>query len=120
MDSSLEFRERSGDAMAHVPKPIDPLFRDRDHGYEGVKADWNTRSSHLSEFGLVIFHDTISDLRPNSECRRADMDAPRFVDELHAQGFAVLTINCDHGVSIVQPSPGGISLRPVDPAGATL
>jgi hypothetical protein len=79
----------------------------------------NTCPPHLSEFGLVIFHDTIRDLRPNDEWRRADVGAPPFVDEFHAQGLPVLTIHCDYGVSIVQPGPGGISLRPVDPAGAT-
>jgi len=45
---------------------------------------------------------------------------PRFVDELHAQGFPVLTMNSDYGVSIVQPSRGGISLQLVDPAAAIL
>jgi hypothetical protein len=44
------------------------------------------------------------------------MGVPRLIDELHAQGLPVLTINCDYSVSIVQPSPGGIFLRPVDPA----
>jgi hypothetical protein len=107
--------------MAHVPKPIDLLFMDGDHCYEGVKADWNTCSLHLSEFGLVIFHDAMWDLRPNSEWCRADMGVPRrFVGELDAQDFSVLTIKFDHGVSTVQPSPGGIFLRPVDPARATL
>jgi hypothetical protein len=106
--------------MAHVPKPVDLLFMDGDHCCERVKADWNTCSLHLCELGLVIFHDTIWDLRPNGEWRRADMGVPRFVGELDAQDFPVLTINFDCGVSTVQPSPGGIFLQPVDLAGATL
>jgi hypothetical protein len=59
------------------------------------------------------------DLGPAAEWRRADTGVPRFVDELDAQDFPVLTINRDCGGSIVQPSPSGISLRPADPAGAT-
>jgi hypothetical protein len=32
-------RARSGDATAHVPKPMDPLFTDGDSGCEGAEAD---------------------------------------------------------------------------------
>jgi hypothetical protein len=39
------------------------------------------------------------------------MGVPRFVDELRQQGYQVLTIDRDYGVSLVQPVVGGLALR---------
>src|SRR5215472_4746291 len=36
--------------------PIDLLFIDGDHSYEGVKRDWELFAHHLSPFGVAIFH----------------------------------------------------------------
>jgi hypothetical protein len=75
------------------------------------KSDWNTFSRHTSQFGLVVFHDTTWDLKRDPRWYRADMGVPRFVEELRQQGFPVVTIDRDCGVSIVQPTRGGVSLR---------
>jgi len=103
-------REYSGTALAKLPKPIDVLFIDGDHSYEGVKADWDNFTPHMSRFGVIVFHDTIWDLKPNSKWYRQDMGVPRFVDELRRSGYPVLTVDRDCGVSVVQPQRGGISL----------
>jgi predicted O-methyltransferase YrrM len=104
-------REYSRDVVGSLPKPIDLLFIDGDHSYEGAKADWDNFTPHISKFGLVLFHDTIWDLTPDSKWYRQDMGVPRFVDELRRLGFPVITLDRDCGVSIVQPVRGGIELR---------
>ena len=59
---------------------------------------------------MVVFHDTLWDLEPHPTSPRADMGVPRFVDDLRKQGYQVLTINQNYGVSLVQPVKGGVPL----------
>jgi predicted O-methyltransferase YrrM len=105
-------RGTSEQAAANWKEPIDLLFIDGDHSYAGVKKDWEIFKEFVKPFGLVVFHDTIWDLRPNPKWHRPDMGVPRFVDELRAQGYQVVTIDQDFGVSLVQPTIGGQALRP--------
>lgn len=92
-------------------RQIDMIFIDGDHSYEGIKRDWELFVPYLTTFGVVIFHDTIWDLRPDTRWSRSDMGVPQFVDELRQQGYPVLTIDKDRGVSLVQPAKGGIPLK---------
>ena len=103
-------REYSSAALGKLPKPIDVLFIDGDHSYEGVKSDWDNYTPHMSPFGVIVFHDTIWELRPDSKWYRQDMGVPRFVDELRRSGYQIVTIDRDCGVSIVQPIRGGVPL----------
>lgn len=103
-------RQTSSEAAQAWTLPIDMIFIDGDHSYAGVKRDWELFMPHVKEFGLVIFHDTIWDLRPSSN-QRSDMGVPKFVDELRSEGYPVLTIDQDCGVSLVQPVKGGVPLR---------
>ena len=104
-------RQTSGEAAKGWDKKVDLIFIDGDHSYEGVKADWELFLPHLNEFGVVVFHDTLWDLRPDPEIARTDMGVPRFVDELRAAGYPVITIDQNFGVSLVQPRLGGVKLR---------
>jgi predicted O-methyltransferase YrrM len=104
-------RKTSVEAAKGWDKKIDLIFIDGDHSYEGVKADWELFLPHLNEFGVVVFHDTIWDLKPDKSIARADMGVPRFVDELRAAGYPVITIDQNFGVSLVQPKIGGVKLR---------
>ena len=104
-------QKTSTEAATNWQRPIDLIFIDGDHSYEGVKADWDLFVPHVSEFGVVVFHDIIWDLRPDPKLSRADMGVPRFVDELRAAGYPVVTIDHDFGVSLVQPRVGGVKLR---------
>jgi predicted O-methyltransferase YrrM len=104
-------RKTSGEAAKGWDKKIDLIFIDGDHSYEGVKADWDLFLPHLSEFAVVVFHDTIWDLRPDAKSGRTDMGVPRFVDELRAAGYPVITLDNDFGVSLVQPRIGGVKLH---------
>jgi predicted O-methyltransferase YrrM len=103
-------RKRSGEAARGWQRKIDLIFIDGDHSYEGVKADWQTFLPHLNRFGVVAFHDTLWDLQPDEKLSRADMGVPRFVNELRAAGYPVITIDRDYGVSLVQPCVGGVEL----------
>jgi predicted O-methyltransferase YrrM len=104
-------RQTSDVAAGNWTKPIDMIFIDGDHSYEGVKRDWNLFTPFVREFGVVVFHDTLWDLKPDSPYSRADMGVPAFVEELRREGYPVVTVDRDFGVSVVQPSVGGLSLK---------
>lgn len=108
-------REDSSTVAAGWSRPIDLLFIDGDHSYDGVKADWNAFARHVRPFGFVVFHDTLWDLRPDPRYARADMGVPRFVEELRREGYPVLTVDQDYGVSLVQPVRHGRPLAPEAP-----
>ena len=105
-------RDTSVNVAARWMLPIDMIFIDGDHSYEGVKRDWELFTPFVRQFGVVIFHDTIWDLKPNPTYSRADMGVPAFVEELRARGYPVTTLDKDFGVSIVQPTLQGVPLRP--------
>jgi predicted O-methyltransferase YrrM len=112
VDDRVEIvRSYSDEVAQRWDKPIDLLFLDGDHTYEGVKRDWERFMPHVAETGVIMFHDTAwfanDDFRRNS---RGDMGVPRLVDELRREGYPVLTILRDCGVSLVQPCRGGFPL----------
>jgi predicted O-methyltransferase YrrM len=108
-------RKTSAAAAENWTDPIDMLFIDGDHSYEGVRRDWNLFSPHLSPFGVVVFHDTIWDVDKDSwkEYRREDMGVPRFVEDLRREGYPIITFPNDCGVSLVQARIGGVPLSSV-------
>ena len=114
----IMIRSTSEEAARDWQRPIDLIFIDGDHSYTGVKRDWELFAPHVRPFGIVVFHDTMWELPPWREYFRADMGVPRLVDELREQGFQVLTIDQDCGVSIVQPVVGGCPLRNTLPTNA--
>ena len=64
-------RKTSDQVAENWTKTIDILFIDGDHSYDGVKRDWDLFAPHVREFGVVIFHDTLWDLRPDPNGRDA-------------------------------------------------
>ncbi|HEX6465017.1 MAG TPA: class I SAM-dependent methyltransferase [Vicinamibacterales bacterium] len=103
-------RRYSSDAAKDWTLPIDLLFIDGDHSYDGVKRDWDLFAPHVREFGLVVFHDTLWERSRDPNWRREDMGVPRFVDELRRRGFPVITFDQHYGISAVQPVIGGVPL----------
>ncbi len=112
-------RDTSDNVARSWQRRIDLLFIDGDHSYEGARRDWDLFSPFVQPFGSIIFHDTLWDLRPDPKYARSDMGVPRLVDELRSQGYPVITIDHDFGVSLVQPVRNGISLAPTDALRAT-
>jgi predicted O-methyltransferase YrrM len=105
-------RSTSDAVSSNWTSPIDLLFIDGDHSYEGVKHDWEQFASFMQPHGAVVFHDTLWDLRPDPQYSRPDMGVPRFVDELRRAGYPVLTFENHFGVSVVQPVKSGVVLCP--------
>jgi cephalosporin hydroxylase len=64
-------------------RPIDFLFIDADHRYEGVKRDFQLYSPLVRQGGLIAFHD----IKPNVQDSNTQVD--RFWDELKAEGRSV-------------------------------
>jgi predicted O-methyltransferase YrrM len=103
-------RSTSLEAVQGWQRPIDMIFIDGDHSYAGVKRDWQLFMPHVRQFGVVVFHDTLWDLRADLGAANEDMGVPKFVEELRSEGYPVLTIDKDYGVSLVQPVRGGLPL----------
>ncbi len=50
--------QKTGVEAAQDLPPVDFLFIDGDHSYEGLKGDWEAWRSHLSPGSIVALHDT--------------------------------------------------------------
>lgn len=59
-------------------EPVDFLFIDGDHRYEGVKADYEMYGPLVRPGGLIGFHDIVA--RPD----QPDIEVPRYWEELKA------------------------------------
>lgn len=106
-------RSTSQEAARSWTRPIDILFIDGDHTYDGVKRDFELFLPHLRPNSYVLFHDTLWDLHPEHSGSRADMGVPKFVEELRVRHFPVITLMQFPGLTLVQPTPGGFPLSPV-------
>ena len=51
-------------------RPIDVLFIDGDHTYQGVKMDYDMYSPLVREGGIIAFHDTLPQNDPRSQVRK--------------------------------------------------
>ena len=110
-------RQTTEKAVDQLPPSIDFAFIDGDHSYDGVKLDWDAIRPRLAAFGIVIFHDTLWDRHRNDpyyrKWRRADMGVPRLLEEIRLQGYPVVTIDQDWGLTMVQALRHG---EPFEPA----
>ena len=91
---------------------IDMIFIDGDHSYDGVRRDFELFRPFMKPDAFVVFHDTAWDISPRPEHARAQMGVPRFVEELRRDGYPLLTVLRDFGVTLVQPIPHGLPLQP--------
>jgi predicted O-methyltransferase YrrM len=113
-------RKRTIDAAADLPASIDFAFIDGDHSYEGVKQDWSILAPRMQEYGVVVFHDTMWDRHAEDpyyrKWRRDGMGVPRFLEELRKQGYPMVTIDQDWGLTLVQSRVGGNPFAPLFPS----
>ncbi len=105
-------RAISPDAAKGWNRPIDLIFIDGDHTYEGVKADFELFQPFFSEKALVVFHDTTwnySDWEKTraEQQRSEEMGVPIFMDELRKAGYQSITFNYGPGITIFDPRVGG-------------
>lgn len=56
-ENIIPIRSTSVDAAAAFTKPVDLIFFDGDHSYEGIHEDWNVWKRHLNQNAIVVFHD---------------------------------------------------------------
>lgn len=54
---AVQYKVDSKELGKEWPTPIDLLFIDGDHTYEGVKADIGAWTPHVKKGGIVAFHD---------------------------------------------------------------
>lgn len=80
-------------------RPLDLLFIDGDHSYEGVSADFQLYSPLVRRGGLVVFHDIVPDYRTRYGLKtRTDAGGvPLFWSEVKAAHAAVEEIVEDAG-----------------------
>lgn len=76
-------------------RPIDVLFIDGDHSYEGVKADFETYRQWVSPQGLIAMHDIAH------ADRHRTIQVPRFWNELSKRPYEFQSI-----VAVPGQSPG--------------
>jgi predicted O-methyltransferase YrrM len=79
-------RQWSHEAARDWTMPIDFLFIDGDHSWNGLERDWRDWTARLVAGGVVALHDSRS--MPD----RKDLDSVRFTNEivLHDSRFAVV------------------------------
>jgi cephalosporin hydroxylase len=81
-------------------RPIDFLFIDGDHSYEGVKADFEIYSPLVKEGGLIAFHDIVPDKKANDSLWAGEVhrfwqeiknnyEFTEFVENYEQSGFGI-------------------------------
>jgi hypothetical protein len=69
-------RKRSDEAARDWHAPIDFLFIDADHSWQGIERDWHDWSGRVATGGIVALHDS------RSVPWREDLDSVRFTIEV--------------------------------------
>lgn len=62
-------------------RPIDVLFIDGDHTYDGVKADFENYGIYIRPGGIIAFHDISTNKGPGTAGHRI-VEVPRFWNEI--------------------------------------
>jgi predicted O-methyltransferase YrrM len=107
----------SRDAATGWHRPIDLLFIDGDHTYEGVRQDFELFRPWLTPDALVCFHDSSWEHEGKWErfkgesWFREEMGVPQYLEELQAAGYESITLPETPGLTLLHPSPGGFKFR---------
>lgn len=72
-------------------RPIDLLFIDADHTYEGVRSDFAMYAPLVASGGLIAFHDIVDGPR------EAVGEVPRFWQEIRSEGAEEIVADWDQG-----------------------
>lgn len=105
-------RDTSVNAAKSWKRPIDLIFIDGSHSYEGVKLDFELFQPFFTENTLVMFHDTTWD-NPTWTKIKADthfseeLGVPLFLEELRKAGYPSITFKTPPGITVLDPHVGG-------------
>jgi predicted O-methyltransferase YrrM len=105
-------RATSAQAASDWSRPIDLLFVDGDHTYEGVKQDFEAFRPWLSPTAVVLFHDTTWEYYRSNPYYREDIGVPAYMAELQRAGYHSVTIDAAPGLTLLCPRPGGFDFLP--------
>jgi predicted O-methyltransferase YrrM len=100
-------RATSCQAGLEWKRPIDLLFIDGDHTYDGVKGDFETFQPWLTDRSVVVFHDSLWEYQKDDPFYRPDIGVPRYLEELKRQGFHSVTLPMRFGMTFLCPTQGG-------------
>ncbi len=100
-------QDKSASVAKRWCKPIDLLFIDGDHSYEGVCDDFYAFHPFLSANAIVIFHDTAWEYYKDDPWYRSDLGVPRFMQKLQKQGYHSITLLLSPGLTLLQAKVGG-------------
>ena len=105
-------RATSAEAAKNWDRPIDLLFIDGDHTYEGVKTDFECFKPWLAGKALVVFHDSTWDYESwrqakERDSRTQEIGVPQFLEELRQAGYHSVTLPKIPGLTILDPHVGG-------------
>jgi predicted O-methyltransferase YrrM len=76
---------------AEWDKPIDILFIDGDHTYEGAKADFEKYSKFVKPGGIIFMHDVSHHRYGVKECW-AEITLPKVVLNLNGTGLGIVRV----------------------------
>lgn len=100
-------RDYSHNVANRWSRPIDFLFIDGDHSYQGVKADFEAFSRWLTPHALVAFHDSGWQNTIHMEGFAQEMGVPRYLEELRLAGYHSVTFPELPGLTLLQARQGG-------------
>jgi predicted O-methyltransferase YrrM len=105
-------RDLSTNAAKTWNRPIDLIFIDGSHSYEGVKSDFDLFQPWFTDKALVVFHDTTWDYENCEEARRKfdlpeELGVPKFLQELREAGYPSITFPAMPGITVLDPHVGG-------------
>jgi predicted O-methyltransferase YrrM len=107
----------SAEAAARWALPIDLLFIDGDHTFQGVKQDFELFKPWLTERSLVVFHDSLWEHEGGGRPERPEMGVPRYLESLRTEGFHSVTVRAPYGLTILYPIRGGFPFAPAPSSG---
>jgi predicted O-methyltransferase YrrM len=107
-------RMTSSEAAAGWNLPIDMIFIDGDHTYEGVEQDFDSFRPWFTSRALVVFHDTLWEYEQDDQEQRPNIGVPRYMEKLRAEGYHSVTIPAPHGLTVLYPASGGFPFSPVE------
>jgi predicted O-methyltransferase YrrM len=110
-------RKITCEAAPELPERVDFAFVDGDHSYEGVKTDWEILQPRLGPWSIVVFHDSLWEVHRGvslyEEWRSEKMGVPAFLENLRKEGYPLVTIDADWGLTMVQGVKGSGAMVPL-------